>query len=140
MDGASGRRAAGCSGPQRWAAPDLNHRWMVRDFTHGGGPASTADDEAGFDPAPLVPALGTWHDLPVAHLRAGQALQRVLLTVTVLGLSASVLSAPVEVGATRSRLTRSIRQGLYPQILVRVGHGDGTPVETPRLDPRQLWG
>lgn len=96
---------------------------MVRDFTHGTVPeVPTGVRVAEHDPEPLLLLVGTRTDLPTAHLQAGLALQRVLLTVTVLGLAASVISAPTEVPATREVLARMYGPGLYPQVLVRIGH------------------
>lgn len=127
------------------AAPHRNDPWMVRDFTHTNrtGVEEGAADEAGTGPhpPPLVLVIGTHHDLPVAHVRGGQALQRVLLTATALGLSASILSAPVEVRDTRRTLAQFVGPGTHPQILVRVGHGHGVPVTpSPRLPFSRVWG
>ncbi|MCX2951414.1 nitroreductase family protein [Lentzea sp. NEAU-D7] len=44
------------------------------------------------------------YDCPLGELQAGQAMQRVLLTATTLGLSASFLSQPVEVRSVREEL------------------------------------
>lgn len=122
--------------------PAANDVWMLRDFT-GGVPG---DEPWGpeFDATPLVLVISMPHDLPAAHLRAGQAMQRVLLTATALGLSCSVLSAPVEVESTRRQLGLLAGRPVHPQILVRVGHGD-VPGDmrrapTPRTDPSALWG
>ncbi|MBN9102776.1 MULTISPECIES: nitroreductase family protein [unclassified Pseudonocardia] len=118
--------------------PGENDAWMLRDFT-GGVPGGEPDGPE-FDASPLVLVISTPHDLPTAHLRAGQAMQRVLLTATALGLASSVLSAPVEVGHVRRELGRLAGRDVHPQILVRVGHGDGPPAVTPRVDPARLWG
>jgi Nitroreductase family len=124
-------------------SPGENDAWMLRDFTRGaagGEPDGAELDGPAFDAAPLVLVIGTQHDLPVAHLCAGQAMQRVLLTATAIGLSCSVLSAPVEVDRVRRDLARLTGPDMHPQILVRVGHGDAVPAATPRVDPAQLWG
>ncbi|GAA2552635.1 hypothetical protein GCM10010210_27220 [Pseudonocardia hydrocarbonoxydans] len=103
------------------APPQHNDVWMVRDFTHGTPPADGAP-AAGHDPEPLLLVIGTSTDLPTAHLRAGMALQRVLLTATALGLATSVISAPTEVRETRAALARMYGPGVHAQVLVRVGH------------------
>ena len=132
--------------PRRSAGlpPAENDRWMVRDFTHAWRSDDDPEKEDGqeFDPTPLVLVISTHHDLPAAHLGAGQALQRVLLTATAtaLGLSSSVLSAPVEVDDTRRQPRRLIGPQVHPQVLVRVGHGDAVPERAPRLGPSELWG
>lgn len=99
--------------------PALNDAWMVRDFTHGAAPVAEVGDH---DPEPLLLVIGTRTDLPVAHIRAGRALQRVLLTATALGLATSVVSAPTEVRSTRTALARRYGPGVHMQVLVRVGH------------------
>ena len=62
-------------------------------------------------------------------LRAGQALQRFLLTATIHGLAASPLTQPLEVGD--AWLVRDPRAGVeYPQMIVRFGYRlpvPGTP-------------
>lgn len=116
---------AACGG----APPEHNDAWMVRDFTGGRVEGPTT----GHDPEPLVVMIGTHHDLPVAQLRAGEALQRVLLTATAVGLSTSVIAGPVEVEQTRRALGAVLGPGLHPQILVRVGHGGPAPPRAPRL-------
>ncbi|MET9258577.1 nitroreductase family protein [Amycolatopsis sp. NPDC004079] len=108
--------------------------WVLRDF--GGARAPGA--------APLVVVIGTFGDQPLDRLRAGQAMQRVLLTATALGIDASFISQPVEVPAIRTRLRDLLGGGLWPQIVLRLGYG--TPVAwTPRraledvlLDPPSL--
>ncbi|MEV4603614.1 hypothetical protein AB0K15_40335 [Amycolatopsis sp. NPDC049253] len=104
------------------AAPDDS--WVLRDF----------DDPAERAPAPappLVVVIGSFGDSPADRLRAGQAMQRVLLTATAHGLDASFISRPVEVRATRIRLRKLLGDGLWPQIVLRIGYG--SPVAwTPR--------
>lgn len=75
--------------------------------------------------------IGTFADQPIDRLRAGQAMQRVLLTATADGIDASFISQPVEVPAIRARLRDLLGGGLWPQIVLRLGYG--TPVAwTPR--------
>ena len=84
-----------------------------------------------YEPEPLVAILGTRGDRPVEQIAAGQALQRVLLTVTDAGLAASMISQPIEVAAARDQLRRSLRRTGVPQMAVRIGYGvAGRP--TPR--------
>lgn len=119
------------------APPEHNDVWMVRDFTHGAPPVA-GPPAPGRDPEPLLLVIGTSTDLPTAHLRAGMALQRVLLTATALGLAASVVSAPTEVRETRAALGRMYGPGVHAQVLVRVGHAarqDPGPAATPSGTP-----
>ncbi|GAA2570102.1 nitroreductase [Pseudonocardia hydrocarbonoxydans] len=104
----------------QWVDPGFRAEWRSRTpepVQPGDRPARTDTD-----PSALLLVLGTRHDLPVAQLRAGQALQRVLLTATALGLVSSVLSAATEVRVSREVLGRMYGPGLHPQIIVRVGH------------------
>jgi hypothetical protein len=84
-----------------------------------------------FEPEPLVAILGTGMDRPTDQLTAGQALQRVLLTVTDAGLCSSMISQPIEVPAARDQLRRSLGRSGVPQMTLRVGYGEPAPV-TPR--------
>jgi hypothetical protein len=84
-------------------------------------------------PDPLVAVVGTFHDSPLARLQAGQATQRVLLTATVAGLSASFLSQVVSVPATRQQLRGLVIGGLWPQVVLQLGYRTRLPV-TPRRD------
>jgi hypothetical protein len=63
-------------------------------------------------PGSLQLLIATYHDLPIAHLWAGLALQRVVLTAPLLGLDASLLE-PVTKGSGFPR-------GLTPQALLLV--------------------
>ena len=86
-----------------------------------------------FEPEPLVAVLGTAGDMPADHLAAGQALQRVLLTVADAGLASSMFSQPIEVPAARDQLSRSLGRLGVPQMALRIGYGHpGRP--TPRRD------
>jgi nitroreductase len=86
--------------------------------------------ERPYERDPLVAVLTTARDRPLEQLRAGQAMQRVLLTATAEGLSASFLSQPMEIPATRAAL-RELTEGRYPQTVLRLGYGYTTP-STPR--------
>lgn len=82
---------------------------------------------------PVVAVLLTHTDGPRSQLRAGEAMQRVLLTATDAGLSASFLSQPMEIPSTRAELRALLGGDTYPQTVLRLGYGyPGTP--TPRRD------
>jgi nitroreductase len=84
-----------------------------------------------FEPEPLVAILGTRGDRPIEQIAAGQALQRVLLTVTDAGLAASMISQPIEIAAARDQLGRALGRTGVPQMALRIGYGvAGRP--TPR--------
>ncbi|WP_410659266.1 Acg family FMN-binding oxidoreductase [Amycolatopsis sp. lyj-112] len=84
-----------------------------------------------YEQDPVVAVLTTSDDGPVARLRAGRAMQRVLLTATTEGLSASFYSQPMEIPSARAELRALLGGNDYPQTLFRLGYGfPGVP--TPR--------
>jgi nitroreductase len=107
---------------------------FVAEWSHWAGrdPDST-DGVPAFEPDPMIAVIGSFHDLPLAHLQAGQAMQRVLLVATIAGLSVSLLSQVVAVPATRKQLRELIGGGLWPQVVLRLGYGSPMPL-TPRCD------
>lgn len=80
-----------------------------------------------YETDPLVAVLGTAGDLAVDHLRAGYALQRVLLTITDLGLCSSMFSQPIEVASAREQLRLALGRFGTPQMVLRIGYGDPAP-------------
>jgi nitroreductase len=98
----------------------------VRDFT------PTRPHPAGyawFEEEPQLAVLSTHFNGRADWLRAGQALQRFLLTATIRGLAASPLTQPLEIGD--AWLVRDPRSGVeYTQMIVRFGYRlpvPGTP-------------
>jgi nitroreductase family protein len=88
-------------------------------------------DYATFETAPTVAVLSTLHDERVDWLRAGQALERLLLTGTAAGLSASFLNQPLEQDDLRW-LVRSPATGVgHSHMILRLGYGGEVPA-TPR--------
>lgn len=72
-------------------------------------------------PDTRVMAVGSNHDVPVAHLRAGMAVQRIVLTTRLMGATAAVVAWPADLVAA-SPLPRALgTRGLCPQVLVAVG-------------------
>jgi len=99
----------------------------VRDFTPGR-PAPR--DYEWFEETPQLAVLSMSHGGPADWLRAGQALQRVLLTATGRGISASPLTQPLE--TADAWLVRDPRSGSeQPQMILRIGYGLPVPA-TPR--------
>lgn len=93
--------------------------------------------ERPYEREPLVAVLSSYTDTPLAQLRTGQAMQRVLLTGTTAGVSASFLSQPVEVAATRTALRSLLGGRTHPQVVLRFGYGFAAPA-TPRRRPAAL--
>ncbi|PXY36549.1 Acg family FMN-binding oxidoreductase [Prauserella flavalba] len=98
----------------------------LRDF---GGHDALRERE--FEREPLLAVLTTSGDTRLHRLRAGMAMQRVLLAATDGGLSASFLSQAIEVEQVRGELRRLLGGRAEPQTVLRLGYGfPGAP--TPR--------
>ncbi|MEU0669402.1 nitroreductase [Streptomyces lavendulocolor] len=111
-------------GPRRY-----DGRAPVRDLA-GGRPVE-GRGTAVFERAPCLAVLGTREDSREDWLRAGQAMERVLLRATLDGLSTSLNSQAVEWPELR-RLLRDPLSGMgHPQMLLRFGYGPEAPA-TPR--------
>lgn len=109
---------------------------IVRTFNRGNLQAARDADIASH--SPVLAVLGTEADTPLAWLQAGQALQRLLLTATAEGLSASHLNQPIEVAELRPAVAELCGvPGGHPQILLRMGYGPEIP-PTPRRDVRAV--
>ncbi|KUF12899.1 Acg family FMN-binding oxidoreductase [Streptomyces silvensis] len=85
-----------------------------------------------FERRPAVAVLSTAHDRRVDWLRAGQALEHVLLAATTRGLRASLLHQALEWPDLRAQLlSEHGDRGACPQMVIRLGYGpEGPP--TPR--------
>ncbi|MFI7602398.1 Acg family FMN-binding oxidoreductase [Actinoplanes sp. NPDC049681] len=88
-------------------------------------------ETAVFEPYPTILVLATTGDHRHDWVTAGQALQRVLLAATWQNLATTPVSQPVEVPAIRRRLTAGT-EGLWAQMVVRIGYGRPTPVTSRR--------
>lgn len=128
---------------RKWTTVDGGHQDGVPATAGGPRPAAGSllalrqfptdrtRAERPYEQQPLVTVLGSYTDTPLAQLRAGQAMQRVLLTATTEGVSASFLSQPVEVPVTRNALRDLVGGRVHPQAMLRFGYGFATPA-TPR--------
>jgi len=105
-------------------------RMVVRMFDMGGG-VGTKDRQLA-EASPLLAVLCTEHDDVRTWIRAGEALQRVLLTACQCGLQASYLNQPIQVASLRPRLQDLVGGG-FPQILLRFGY----PTEAIPMAPRR---
>ena len=126
-----------------WTMPA--HHDGVPDFAHG--PRSVRDPspvrdfgqhswEARFEKRPQLAVLTTAGDRPIDWMRAGQALQRVLLTATHRGVSASFLNQPLDLRDMRRRRDPRHHRG-HPQMIIRFGYGPYVP-GTPRRPATEL--
>jgi hypothetical protein len=106
--------------PARAAGPrDAIEVVPIRDFAAAPPPA---EGHARFEPYPTILVLATAGDRWPDWIRAGQALQRVLLTATWKNLATMPISQPVEVPGAR-RMLLDPAAGLAVQMVLRVGYG-----------------
>jgi nitroreductase len=97
--------------------------------------AATPDDAARpastFEKSPQLAILATRRDGPAEWLRAGQAMERVLLEATASGVSTSLLNQAIEHDALRWLLHDPLGAWTRPQAIIRFGYGPAVPA-TPR--------
>ena len=104
-------------------AGDAEHQAEPQDWA---GVVPTIPRQSGdYEQFPLVAVLTTERDEPADWLRAGQAMQRVLLTATVHGLAASFLYQPIELTDMRGDLALAWPWPEHPQMIFRLGYGRG---------------
>jgi nitroreductase len=112
-------------------APAPSEGWVLRDFS--GGHAAPGPPE---NTRPLIAVLSVHAEGAREDVRAGEALQHVLLAATVRGLSVSFLSQLVEVPEVREQVRKLLARGTGatrpPVAVLRIGHGTPLPA-TPRL-------
>ncbi|MGW2745510.1 Acg family FMN-binding oxidoreductase [Streptomyces sp. NPDC001450] len=118
-------------GPQ-----DAHERLPMRDFTAQRQPERLPAQP--FEPHPAVALLTTEHDRRSDWLRAGQALEHVLLVATAHGVRASLLHQPMEWPGLRRDLSPVPDLTGHAQMLIRLGYGPEGPA-TPRRAPDQVW-
>jgi nitroreductase len=117
-------------GPQ---PPPLSANPPVRDFGFDWGDGRPIER---FESHPQLLALATDDDRPLDWLRAGQALQRALLTATRYGVAASFLTQPLELADHKHEPRRWPSAWPFretPQMLIRVGY----PVRHVPITPRE---
>jgi nitroreductase len=113
---------------QAFGPRDADGALPLRDFALGhGAPTATV----AFEPDPTLILLFTDRDTRVDWLRAGAALQRVLLTGTLRGLAATPLSQLLEVPRLRALLADSVT-GQVAQTVLRIGYPTTPAPATPR--------
>jgi Nitroreductase family/Putative TM nitroreductase len=101
--------------------------WMHRNLNHGLD--SIASYEQKFQDrelaaqAPLLAVISTDHDRREDWLVAGQAIQKVLLKLTVAGAASSFFNQPIEAEHLRHQLQLAMDQPQIPQVLLRIGYG-----------------
>ncbi|MFG1807736.1 Acg family FMN-binding oxidoreductase [Streptomyces sp. NPDC049040] len=124
-DGASDGMPGAVLGPR-----DASGHLPVRDFS-ALRPAY-ARPAAAFEARPVIAVLSTRHDRRADWLRAGQALENVLLTATIHRVRASMLHQALEWPDIRWAL-RDPRSGTgHVQMLIRLGYGPDGPASPRR--------
>ncbi|KES04323.1 hypothetical protein BU52_26295 [Streptomyces toyocaensis] len=95
-----------------------------RDYA-GLAPLFPAPPRRGQGRSGLVAILGTDRDDRRAWLRVGQALERVLLHAAAHDVMAAFHTQPLEVPHLRARTRRTVGEGAFPQMILRLGHASG---------------
>ncbi|MCI3241848.1 Acg family FMN-binding oxidoreductase [Streptomyces spinosisporus] len=120
--------------PQTALGPqDAREGVPMRDFTAARHPERLSAQD--FETTPVIALLKTVHDRRADWLRAGEALEHVLLVATALGLRASLLHQPMEWTDLRRELSPDPEHTGHAQMLIRLGYGPegaGTPRRAPR--------
>lgn len=101
----------------------------VRDFA--GRHLIPGRDSATFEKRPRLALLGTATDRPTDWLRAGQAMERVLLQATLDGLVTSLTSHALEWPELRWAVRDPESAMAHVQMVIRLGYGPAGP-STPR--------
>ncbi|HKC29690.1 MAG TPA: GNAT family N-acetyltransferase [Jatrophihabitans sp.] len=102
----------------------------IRDFdTRGTGGLPTETRSSRNQCLVLVCTTG---DAPADWLRAGEALERVLLEITRQGYVASPLTQITEVPSARAHLRTELALMTYPHVLLRIGRAAATPASRRR--------
>ncbi|MBN3929606.1 nitroreductase [Streptomyces verrucosisporus] len=110
-------------------------RAPVRDFA-GTGRVPGRRSET-FERHPQIALISTVKDRPVDWLRAGQAMERVLLLATGEGLVGSPATQPVEWPDLRGPLRDPVSGRGQVQLVLRLGYGPPGP-GTPRRPPGEV--
>jgi nitroreductase len=101
---------------QAWIAlPQASALPSLRQFVNEPGRMKL------LDPYAHVAIIGTVQDDPSSRLRAGQAMQRVLLTATTSDLSSCFIAMADNCRASRGHIRGLLGGGLWPQALLQIG-------------------
>lgn len=105
-------------------------RFVVRHFDLGDRVA--IGDEARAREAPFLAAIVTERDDAETWMRAGQGLERLLLTAAARGVQAGFLNQPCQLDELRPELAHALAVRGMPQILVRLGFPRSPRKRSPR--------
>ena len=108
----------------------------LRDFELGLSGRQIIERDV--DERPVIAVTFTHFDGPLDHLRAGQAMMRLMVEAEMVGLATCPLSQAVDFAAFRTRVQGLMGWIGFPQIMLRVGYPGGPAgelVHTPRREP-----
>ncbi|HEX5401827.1 MAG TPA: hypothetical protein VFX16_05955 [Pseudonocardiaceae bacterium] len=105
-------------------AADVERAWLAQVSGAQLTELYTPDADA---VEPMFVVIGSLQNDVRALLRAGQAIRRVMLTATVLGLRTTMLSGPVATPGARAELQTLIGGALSPHAVLAVTVADSTP-------------
>jgi nitroreductase len=105
---------------------------VVRDLA--ATPHDARRPAASFEQHPQLAVLSTRHEGPAEWLRAGQAMERVLLEATAHGVATSLLNQAIEHRELRWLVRDPLGAWTRPQAVIRFGYGPPVP-PTPRRPP-----
>ena len=106
----------------------------MAEGAHGVRDFSVAQPDAApvaYESDSTIAVLSTYGDSRTDWLRAGQALQRVLLEATLDGVQASFRNEPLEMLSHRWRVRDATTGFGHPQMIMRIGYGEPS-VSAPR--------
>ncbi|MEE1938956.1 hypothetical protein V1L54_05930 [Streptomyces sp. TRM 70361] len=113
---------------------DADGRLPLRDFS---GVGAAGGPPVRFEPRPTVAVLATAHDRRADWLRAGQALEHVLLATTARSVRTTLLHQALEWPDLRTALGEGPGRPRHVQLLIRLGYGPEGPA-TPRRSAREV--
>jgi nitroreductase len=129
-------------------APGVPYRDLGFKWHRPAGQPPREDEPEPFEKHTRLLALATDTNTPTDWLRAGQGLQRVLLTATRYNLAASFYTQPLEPSNANGRSSHPPWKQKhppwwpwpkFPQMIMRAGHCNSDPPITPRLPSDRLW-
>jgi hypothetical protein len=94
---------------------------VVRTFDFGKGQA--AKDQQLATGSPALALLGTDENQTEDWIKAGQALERIMLVARSENVWISFLNQPIEVPALRTKMLELLGVNGFPQLLLRLGYG-----------------
>ncbi|MGW1344461.1 Acg family FMN-binding oxidoreductase [Kribbella sp. NPDC002412] len=106
---------------------------LVRNLSAGFD--STHRTQAVFEHDPAIAVLCTRHEDAEAWLKAGMALQRILLVATSYDLAASFLNQVLERPSRRTQLRELLGGRSWPQTVIRIGY----PAQPHPVTSRRDW-